>query len=191
MRRLFAGLTLLALGWLGGFIWFVASLPGQALPPLSGADAVVVLTGAGGDRLPTAMALVNQGVGRRLLISGVNPDVSRDAIANLWPGAQTGFECCVDLGKRAETTNGNALEAAAWISTHQFSDILLVTSDYHVRRAMLEMRAARPDATFIAHPVASVFLDAQGRPVSLEAWRVLAIEYTKYLAVRLKTLLPI
>ncbi|MEL7490625.1 MAG: YdcF family protein [Pseudomonadota bacterium] len=190
MQRLVAGIILLGLGWLGGFVWFVASMPGGASAPKAGADAVIVLTGAGGDRMPTGMALIEQGVGRRLLISGVNPDVSREEIAGLWPGERDEFDCCVDLGKRAETTNGNAVEAAAWISAHGFDEIVLVTSDYHMRRAMLEMRAARPGAAFIAHPVASVFLDTEGRPASPEAWRVLAIEYSKYLAVRLKTLLP-
>ena len=42
-----------------------------------------------------------------------------------------------------------------------------------------------PDAALTPYPVASGYLDENGRPVSLEAWEKLAGEYIKYLLARL------
>jgi len=187
MQRLLATIVLVSLVWATGFLWFISSLPHGAPAPTT-ADSVVVLTGAGGERIPTAMSLIGKGAGKRLLISGVNPKTSREQMAALWPGDASGFDCCVDLGMKATTTQENAEEVRIWASDHNFDRILLVTSDYHMPRAMLELRDASPDALFIAYPVASVFLDNEGRPASPDAWRILAKEYTKYLAVRVKTL---
>ena len=187
MQRLLATLVFLGLVWGAGLLWFISSLPEGADTPQA-ADGVVVLTGAGGERIPTAMSLIDKGMGERLLISGVNPKTSREQIAALWPGESDGFDCCVDLGMKAETTEGNAEEVRLWAIDHKFDRILLVTSDYHMPRAMLELQDASPDTEFIAYPVASVFLDDNGRPSSLDAWQTLAKEYTKFLAVRVKTI---
>ena len=187
MQRLLATIVFLGLAWAAGFLWFISSLPhGNGAPTTT--DGIVVLTGAGGERIPTAMSLINNGLGKRLLISGVNPKISREQIATLWPGEGSDFDCCVDLGMKAETTEGNAEEVRLWASDNKFDRILLVTSEYHMPRAMLEMRNASPDTEFIAYPVASVFLDENGRPASADAWQTLAKEYTKFLAVRVKTI---
>ena len=106
----------------------------------------------------------------------------------MWPGAPEKFDCCVDLGLRAQTTTGNAAELRDWASSHGFSSLILVTSDYHMPRALLETRASLPDVKITAHPVTSGYLDDSGKPASLAHWSNLAIEYSKYLAVRVKTL---
>ncbi|MEM9169330.1 MAG: YdcF family protein [Pseudomonadota bacterium] len=180
--------------WTLGLFGFVVEVSRTVIPEAEaatagdGADAVVVFTGAGGERIPTAMQLFAGGAGERLLISGVHPNTDRQAVAAFWPGAFARFSCCVDLGREARTTRGNALESAAWTAAHEFGSVVLVTSDYHMPRALLEWRHATPNVAVAPHAVRSVFMDADGRPASLGAWRVLTIEYTKYLAVRLKTL---
>ena len=188
-RRLLSLIVVLAGLWAVGLVWFLAELPAPHARIARDAHAVVVYTGAGGDRIPTAMKIVQDDPRLRLMISGVNPEITRAEIAALWPGAAAAFDCCVDLGKAARTTEENALEARAWAQDHEFQHLILVTSDYHMPRALLETRAALPGAKITPHAVASVYLDARGRPVSFAAWRLIAIEYTKFLAVRAKTLL--
>jgi uncharacterized SAM-binding protein YcdF (DUF218 family) len=170
-----------------GFILFTATLPRPALGTADKADGVVVYTGVGGQRIAAGMALLEQGAGERLLISGVNPQ-SRESLAALWPGDPADFECCVDLGFEAKTTVGNAREVGEWAARNGFSRIILVTSDYHMPRALLQTGAEAAHVEIFAWPVQSGYLDAQGRPASVEGSRQLALEYFKYLAVRLRTL---
>ncbi|MGE0407807.1 MAG: YdcF family protein [Amphiplicatus sp.] len=190
MRRLLGSLAGLAILWAVGFFFFIGALPRPGEPAAVKADGAVVYTGTGGARLTTGMNVLAGGGVKRLLISGVNPGVTRQELAALWPGEASSFECCVDLGLEARTTEGNAREVRDWTRAHGFNSLLLVTSDYHMPRALLETRAQLPDATVIPFPVESGYLNAARRPASPDAWRQLCFEYSKFLAVRIKTLAP-
>ncbi|MCA8887214.1 MAG: YdcF family protein [Parvularculaceae bacterium] len=190
MRRLLFALVFVAAVYAAGLAVFVSELPrpspaADQAPP-DQADGIVVFTG-GGDRITSAMALFERGAGKRLLISGVNPSVTRPDIADLWAGDKDLFECCVDLGLEAQTTQGNATELDAWMRANKFRSLILVTSEYHMPRALLETRERMPDIAITPYPVASGHLDARGRPRGFSDWRRLSGEYVKYLAVRLKT----
>lgn len=184
--RIFLGLFALALVWAIGLVLFVTELPEIDPQPVAAADGVVVYTG-GGARIAAGMTLMEQGAAKRLLISGVNPDISRDEIGKMWPGAAGTFDCCVDLGAQARTTEGNAAEVSDWAREHGFASLILVTSDYHMPRALVETHARLPAVDIVSYAVASDLLDGANRPVSVDAWRILAIEYSKYLAARAKT----
>lgn len=184
--RILLGVFVLALAWAVGLVLFVTDLPETESQPVASADGVVVYTG-GGARIAAGMTLMEQGAAKRLLISGVNPDISRDEIGKMWSGAAETFDCCVDLGDQARTTEGNAEEVSDWARAHGFASLILVTSDYHMPRALVETHARLPAVEIISYAVASDLLDGANRPVSVEAWRMLAIEYSKYLAARAKT----
>ena len=188
MQRLLTIFTVLLLTWCGGFAWFLITIASTE-PSSVKSDAIVVFTGTGGDRMPTGMRLIGEGYGARLLISGVNPEVAPDDIKALWAERAELFDCCVDLGAKARTTRGNAVETREWTTTHSFESLVLVTSDYHMPRAMLELESAMPNINITAHPVASVFLNEHGAPNSLKSWRLLSFEYMKYMAVRLNTII--
>lgn len=188
MRRLFAFLAIVALLWGGGLALFIDALHDARAPTSVKAEGVVVYTGVGGQRISTGMSLLSLGAADRLLISGVNPAIEKDEIKSLWAGDTSDFECCVDLGREAQSTVGNAIEVRDWALSHGFTRLILVTSDYHMPRAILETRDQLPDAEIIAYPVQSGYLGPEGRPATAKAWRLLAVEYSKYLAVRAKTL---
>lgn len=176
-----------ALAFGAGLLVFVAELPQPAAARPAPADGVVVFTG-GGDRIASAMALLNDGVGKRLLISGVNPDVTRPDLAAIWPGAPELFECCVDLGVEARSTRGNANELDEWTRAHGYKSLVLVTSEYHMPRALVEARDRLPDVAITPYAVASGHLGSHGRPLTAADWRRIGGEYAKYLAARAKTI---
>ncbi len=188
MRRLFSAFLFIALGWGAGLAVFVSGLPKPLDTPPAAADGVVVFTG-GGDRVETAMALLSQGAGKRLLISGVNPSVRRPELAAMWPGDPELFECCVDLGLEAQTTEGNASELDNWARSHGYRSLILVTSEYHMPRALIETRDRLHDIEITPYPVASGHLGAGGKPSTLADWRRVSGEYSKYLFARAKTAL--
>ena len=179
-----AGLAALALAALGaGFVAFVAQLDRIESAPGRRADAVVVLTG-GAERIAEGVRLLRQGTGRRLLISGVNERTTRwDVAARGTPEDQEAFfSCCVDLGYRARSTIGNALEARRWATAQGFRSLVVVTSSYHMPRTLAEFSHAMPEVALTPFSVVpeGAHLDQWWRdPATL---RLLASEYLKYLA---------
>ncbi|MDE2183405.1 MAG: YdcF family protein [Alphaproteobacteria bacterium] len=170
--------------YIAGFIVFVASLPKTPRVPKY-VQGVVVLTG-GDTRLDAAVALFERGVGERLLISGVHPQITKDELKKLSGGGKR-FECCADLGYAAEDTRGNAEEAAAWARFHHYHSLLVVTARYHMPRSLAEFRAAMPDVKVVPYPVDPESIHLDGWWHNPRALRVLGAEYTKYLAVALLT----
>lgn len=166
--------ALAALAWGLGFLWFVATLP-PAAPVALATDAVVVLTGGPG-RLLRGLEVLDAGSARRMLVSGVAPEVTPATLADILPAAQQSraralFIRRVDLGYAAIDTRSNAEETAAWMAHHRFRSLRLVTSAGHMRRAELELVARLPPG--IAILADSVPVTPQ--PASL------AREYSKYI----------
>ncbi len=182
MKLLFL-LALLAILWAAGLWAFaerVAASTPAAEPP--SADGVVVLTGGSAVRLEAAEQLLEDGEGRRLLISGVNPQVTRTQVKQAARGVGRKWDCCVDLGFRAENTRGNAQETAAWARHNGYRSLIVVTADYHMPRAILELGARTPGVQLHRYPVVTD-LDARRWWRSGVSVRRMALEYCKYLAI--------
>lgn len=169
----FAALTVL----IAGFALFSLHVARLSPDPEASADAIIVLTGGEG-RLAVATELLERRAGSRLLISGVHPDVTPDELRAAMGTNARLFDCCVDLGRQAADTTGNAIETAEWVSERGYGRVVIVTSDYHLPRSLLEIRARMPDVELIAYPVASP------RPWSdLNSTRRWVLEYLKFTAV--------
>ncbi len=166
IRRL---VSLVLLVWLIGFVWFAIALP---RPQEGGhSDAVVVLTGGGG-RIPRGLETLDKGWARRMLVSGVYREVKPAEFQHEYKVSPALMRCCVTLGFQSVDTRSNALETAHWIASHKFRSVRLVTTDWHMRRAALELNAALPD---------DVELIRDAVP-SQPTFRILFLEYNKLLA---------
>lgn len=187
-RAVGLGLVALMLVAIAGFLRFaehVASLePPATIAPT---DAIVVLTG-GAQRIDQAVGLLKEGVGRRLLISGVNPLTSGRQIQNMTSSSQALFDCCVDIGHDAIDTIGNANETARWINHHGFDRVLIVTNNYHMPRSLLELRRVDSVTDFTAYPVRVADLKSQNWLRKPEVTRIMLSEYAKYAWARLRAL---
>ncbi|MEH6411125.1 MAG: YdcF family protein [Hyphomonas sp.] len=154
---LFPALVFLLLGVVAfDFLMFARRAADSVPATARQADAIVALTGGSGLRIAAGVGLVTAGHGERLLISGVNPDVGIDELVTLAGGAPETYACCVDIGYRAETTIGNAEETAAWAYEHGFSQLIIVTSDYHMPRSLILLQRAMPDIELQPYPVRTV-----------------------------------
>ncbi len=177
-------LLLLVVAWGVGLLAFAARVSGSTpAPDPPSSDGIVALTGASSLRIEAAAELLEQGVAQRLLISGVNPDATREQVRQATSTAGRAFDCCVDLGFQAENTLGNARETADWARYHHYRTLILVTADYHMPRALLELRAAMPKVALHPYPVATQTLDVRRWWKTPEAARRMTVEYCKYLAV--------
>ena len=185
--RTLAALLFIALIWAAGLFAFAArvqqSTP-QAEPPA--ADGIVALTGANSnERIAAAVQLVGEGKGRRVLVSGGNRDVSREQLRTATGAVRRLYDCCVDLGFTAADTVGNARETAEWAKAMRYQRLTIVTSDYHMPRAMLELRAVLrpPGAMLQTYAVPTAALKTRQWWRSPGAARLMVVEYSKYLAI--------
>lgn len=132
-------LAVIALCWALGFATFMLLLPS----PLEGTttDAIVVPTGGAG-RIDRGIALLKAHQAKRMLVTGVAPGVRPIDLALEYRTSPALFACCIDLGDEAVDTRSNAEETAAWVRRHRYRTVRLVTSDWHVARAKMELGAA-------------------------------------------------
>jgi uncharacterized SAM-binding protein YcdF (DUF218 family) len=175
----------------GGFVHFVTALP-PLTTDMSQTDAIVVLTG-GGDRIPAALTLLQEGKAKKLFVSGVHKGVDVDALLRIdgapsqKPDATLAKR--IDLGDMAADTFGNSVESVAWMRANNFKSLRLVTADYHIRRALIEFHMEAPDLVIVPNPIHPTGI-VDGR-----WWRdratvsLLLGEYGKYLIVRWRFLL--
>jgi len=183
MRVVVVILLLVAL-WTAGLFAFaarVASSTPAHEPDV--ADGVVALTGPGTERIEAAVNLLERNKAQRLLVSGVNKEVSREDMRRLTHDYGHTFDCCVDLGFRAADTQGNARETSNWAIYHHYRSVIVVTADYHMPRALLELRAAMPGVRLRPYPVATPTLDAHAWWKSTDGARRMSYEYCKYLVI--------
>lgn len=172
---------------IAGFLLFAASLEWSEREPDSRTDGIVAFTG-GAQRIGDAIDLLAKGYAARLLISGVNRQTSRREIARLNPGQRRLFDCCVDLDYRARNTIGNAIETRRWMREQRFRSLIVVTSNYHMPRTLIELDHALPDnARLVPHPVVADGTDRTAWWRRPAAFKIIASEYVKFVAGWVRT----
>ena len=166
--------------WLYGFFWFahetrsyVPLLQDEAL------DAIVVLTG-GTNRIATGFDLLEQKQAGKLFISGVYQGVEVSELLKSWKSTSEDLSCCITLGYEADNTRENAQEVAGWVAKENISSIYLVTSNYHMKRALLELAGQAPGVTVSPYPVTPLDADLDNWWQSLDTALLMTREYGKY-----------
>ena len=179
-RLLFDAAILLLVMLIIGFIVFANSMDRERVEPAHAADGIAVLTG-GMARIDEAMKLLAKGKAKRVLITGVNQATTKEQLKRLASQGGQYFACCVDIDKEALNTIDNATETAQWAVLHRYGSIIVVTSNYHMPRALAELARAIPGVTLVPYPVVD-------NNVHVERWwtypgttRLLLSEYLKYL----------
>ena len=178
--RLIFDLVMLAVVMLViGFFIFTGSIERSQLEPRT-ADGIAVLTG-GAARIDEAMKLLTQQKAKRLLITGVNRTTSTEELKQLASQGDQLFSCCVDIDKEARNTIDNATETSQWVARNHYTSVIVVTSNYHMPRALAELARVMPGVTLIPYSVVD-------NNVHLDRWwtfpgttRLLISEYLKYL----------
>jgi len=179
MRRLFSLIILAAIGYAAGLFLFVDNV-NRPPPKPHRADAIVALTG-GELRLDRAASLLEQKLGKRLLITGVDLSATKADLKRVAHGKRR-FDCCADLGFIAADTRGNAQETADWVLTHDYKSLIVVTANYHMPRTLTEFSTAMPSVTLQPYPVEPQDIDFVHWWRNPHTLKLLNSEYAKYLA---------
>lgn len=192
-----SGVLLRRLGWLTavvctvavllaglGFFWFVWRVPTDEVALDRNADGIVALTG-GASRIADAIELLASGRGKRLLISGAYRATNSDAISRLNPEFERWVRCCVDFD-RSLNTLGNAIETKRWAESRGFRSLIVVTSNYHMPRALAEIAHQLPDVALVPFPVVTQRQRADPWWSRATTARLMLFEYLKYVFARLR-----
>ncbi len=177
--------------WLAGLHSFTRDMQLDLPDRKANADAIVVLTG-GSNRLKTGFELLEQDRGKKLFVSGVYHGVEMgELLLHARPKNREMLECCVVLGFEADNTLGNARETVQWMHRQQYKTMILVTANYHVKRALQAFsHYASDDIKIIPYPVTpdGLNMDTWWK---IPKYRSLILrEYTKYVASLLIYLWP-
>lgn len=142
---LFLGIFVLLLLFLRDFRFYANELPH--------ADAVVVLTGGNG-RIEEGLRLFKEGKGMYLIISGVE---GRSDLNRIFPGRD--LKSTVDTARiildiESRSTADNAVNVKRIVEEKGLNSLILVTSNYHMKRAFTIFRKAmKSEVEIYRHPV--------------------------------------
>lgn len=166
-----------------GFYNFSSQAKKQAdLNNLPKADAIVVLTGEE-VRIRSAVKLLKSQYGKRLLISGVSKKVTDRTVIETYAAQSVERYCCIDLDRLSLDTMGNAKHTAEWVYLHNFEEVIVVTSSYHMLRSLELLRQEMPSVQLI--PAQVIPSDLKGKStLAMMASPKVIIEYGKLLVTK-------
>ena len=167
-----------------GFVWFLWVVSNDEVALTYDADGIVVLTG-GASRVTDAIELMAAGRGKRLLISGLHRTTTVGEIQRLNPDFARVIRCCVDYDHSLNTL-GNAIETKRWAEGRNFRSIIVVTSNYHMPRALAEIAHQMPSVMLVPYPVVTDRQRAEPWWRTVAAARLMVSEYVKYVFAKLR-----
>ncbi|WP_310649478.1 YdcF family protein [Candidatus Liberibacter sp.] len=148
------------------------------IPKNPSVNAIIVLTGET-NRIEKAFELLENKIGERLLVSGVHRSISKNKFLQKNPQKKNLIMCYVDIGYEARNTTENARESSEWARKNRYKKVLIVTSDYHMLRSILELKQIDKFTRFIPYPVVSNIAQRNVFISKLQMLKVLFIEYLK------------
>lgn len=183
MKKTYTLIFVLFLLWFSGFIVFAWHINSFSPNFDQQTDAIIALTG-GRNRIIEAVNLLEQGLAKRLFISGVGKDISLSDIQKQQRIATTRLQQ-IDIGHNASDTIGNALETKLWTTQNNITSIRLVTSNYHIARSMVEFKKHNPSLIIIPHPVYSERIEKKWW-TSWQTFSLIFKEYNKFVCAYIK-----
>jgi uncharacterized SAM-binding protein YcdF (DUF218 family) len=173
-KRIILAIVLLILIFSFYFTYYLYQIYSQSDTDLNNSEytAAIVLTGDQ-YRIQKGISLLRENIVSKLLISGVNKQISKKSIIAEFPNSETLFNCCIDLDMFSTNTFENARESYIWAHDNKLDYIIIVSSFYHLPRAKLEFSRFFKDKQI-------VFLSANDN-LKKTSFKKLLIEYIKYL----------
>ena len=160
--------------------------------PINLSPKIVILTG-GTNRIKEGFEVVNKLdkksiTNLKVLVSGTGKGFSK---LSLQEKLNSNFEsklieCCVELDGVSQNTYSNAIETSKWVSMNNIEEILLITSNYHIPRAILEFQNKMPNLKILFYPIKPKQHQINKWLKSFETFSLVSIEYSKYIIANIR-----
>ena len=155
------------------------------------AENVVILTG-GSNRIKEGLKLIKNfsklgsmnidilisGTGKGFTKLNVNKLLSKNDPLNIF------IECCLELDNKSQNTRSNAIEILKWVNKNSIKQLILITSNYHMPRAVLEFKNKIPNLKIIKYPITPEKYNINNRIYSYETFSLILLEYCKFLIAK-------
>ena len=170
-------LTLILILILSHFIFFLSQVKNfkSNYSAFTSIDSIVVLTGDK-FRISKGMEILSNGIGEKLLLSGVNKNIKLINIKNEFLKFKNFFDCCVDIDNISSNTFENSRETFLWLKKNKYISVLIVSSDYHMPRVKLEFERFFESQNTYYHPV-----NSNNDVNTIGKIKKLFFEYVKYM----------
>ena len=170
-------LTLFLILILSHFIFFLSLVKNfkSNYSTITSIDSIVVLTGDK-FRISKGMEILSNGIGEKLLLSGVNKNIKLINIKNEFPKYKNFFDCCVDIDNISSNTFENSRETFLWLEKNKYTSVLIVSSNYHMPRVKLEFERFFKTENTYYHPV-----NSNNDVKVIGKVKKLFLEYVKYM----------
>ena len=157
---------------------------------------IVILTG-GTNRIKDGLKIINkfdksQKYNFKILVSGTGKGFTKNSlIKQIGPNFNPKYiECCIYLDSVSKNTFTNAIETSKWAKRNDIQEFILITSNYHMPRAILEFKNIMPNHKIYTFPITPRKHNIKKWMSSYETFSLIFKEFCKYIisSLRIKLL---
>ena len=153
---------------------------------------IVILTG-GTNRIKEGLKIIDnfkksKKINYKILVSGTGIGFTKSSLKkNIGPNFNARLiECCIDLDSVSKNTFTNAKETFKWISKNKINEFILITSNYHMPRAILEFKNIMPNLKIYTYAITPKKHDIKNWISSYQTFSLVFIEYCKYIVASMR-----
>ena len=153
---------------------------------------IVILTG-GTNRIKDGLNIINhfdksKRTKFKILVSGTGKGFSKNSlIKQIGPNFNPKLiECCIYLDSVSKNTFTNAIETSKWANRNDLKEFILITSNYHMPRAILEFKNVMPNYKIYTFPITPRKHNIKEWMRSYETFSLIFKEFCKYIVSNLR-----
>ncbi len=153
---------------------------------------IVILTG-GANRIKDGLKIIedfknSKNINFKILVSGTGMGFTKSSLKNkLGPNFYPQLiQCCIDLDDVSKNTLTNASETLKWTSKNGIKEFILITSNYHMPRAILEFKNVMPNLKIYTYAIAPKKHDIENWLSSYQTFSLVFTEYCKFIIASLR-----
>ncbi len=153
---------------------------------------IVILTG-GTNRIRDGLKIIDnfkisKNTKFKILVSGTGKGYTKHILKKqLEPGFYPNLiECCIELDSISKNTFTNASETFKWTKRNNIKEFILITSNYHMPRAILEFETLMPKLQIALYPITPKKHNIEDWLGSYQTFILIFKEFCKYIIANLR-----
>ena len=157
---------------------------------------IVILTG-GTNRIKDGFKIIenfkkSRKINFKILVSGTGKGFTKSSLVRqIEPNFNPKLiECCIHLDSVSKNTYTNAKETSKWVQKYNIKKFILITSNYHMPRAILEFKNIMPNKKIYTFPIKPRKHNIEKWLSSYQTFSLVFKEFCKYIvaSARIKIL---
>ena len=153
---------------------------------------IVILTG-GANRIKDGLKIIedfknSENINYKILVSGTGMGFTKSSLKKkLGPNFNSQLiQCCIDLDGVSKNTLTNASETFKWTSENNIKEFILITSNYHMPRAILEFKNVMPNLKIYTYAITPKKHDMENWLSSYQTFSLVFTQYCKFIIAGLR-----